>query len=160
MGNTKTISLIPAGLILSPAILLAAAQSPSRDAISASAHPVPVNVTVTDDLGRTVTDLSPGSFQIFEDKVPQSIVGFRRDDSPLSIGIVFDTSASVENTMERSQLAVAALFGTTSPDDEAFLVEFGDRPQLMTPMTHNLKEIQNRLADAIPSGAYGSAGWN
>jgi len=145
MATTQKAGLISAGLLLASAILLAAAQSPD-------AHPVPLHVTVTDDLGRLVTDLPSGAFQIFEDKVPQPIVSFSRDDAPLSIGIVFDTSASMGNTLEQSQSAIKALFSTANPEDEAFLVEFGDRPELAAPMTHDLNWIQSRLAAAEPRG--------
>ena len=80
-----------------------------------------------------------------EDKVKQTIVSFGSEDAPLSIGIVFDTSASMGNKLERSRLSVAEFFKTANPEDEAFLVEFNDRPQLVVPMTHNLEEIQNQL---------------
>ena len=47
--------------------------------------------------------------------------------------------------LEKSRQAVAEFFKTANPEDEAFLVEFNDRPELATPFTHNLEEIQNRL---------------
>ena len=49
------------------------------------------------------------------------------------------------NKLERSRLSVAEFFKTANPEDEAFLVEFNDRPQLVVPLTHNLEDIQNRL---------------
>ena len=49
------------------------------------------------------------------------------------------------NKLEHSRLSVAEFFKTANPEDEAFLVEFNDRPQLTVPMTHNLEDIQNRL---------------
>ena len=104
-----------------------------------------VPVTVTDPINRFVTDLDQDVFEIYEDKIKQTIVSFGSEDAPLSIGIVFDTSASMGAKLERSRLSVAEFFKTANPEDEAFLVEFSDRPQLVVPMTHNLEEIQNRL---------------
>ena len=104
-----------------------------------------VPVTVTDPINRFVTGLDEDAFEVYEDKIKQKIVSFGSDDAPLSIGIVFDTSASMGNKLERSRLSVAEFFKTANPEDEAFLVEFNDRPELRVPLTHNLEEIQNRL---------------
>jgi len=104
-----------------------------------------VPVSVNDPLNRFVTGLDQETFKVFEDKVEQKLVSFGSEDAPLSIGIVFDTSGSMGPKLERSRQAVAEFFKTANPEDEAFLVEFNDRPQLVTPFTHNLEEIQNRL---------------
>jgi VWFA-related protein len=104
-----------------------------------------IPVTVTDPLNRFVTGLDQDSFKAFEDKVEQKIVSFGSEDAPLSIGIVFDTSGSMGPKLEKSRQAGSEFFKTANPEDEAFLVEFSDRPELATPFTHNLEEIQNRL---------------
>jgi Ca-activated chloride channel family protein len=104
-----------------------------------------IPVTVTDPLNRFVTGLDQESFKVFEDKAEQKVVSFGSEDAPLSIGIVFDTSGSMGPKLERSRQAVSEFFKTANPEDEAFLVEFNDRPDLVTPLTHNLEEIQNRL---------------
>jgi VWFA-related protein len=104
-----------------------------------------IPVTVTDPLNRFVTGLDQESFKVFEDKVEQKIVSFGSEDAPLSIGIVFDTSGSMGPKLEKSRQAVSEFFKTANPEDEAFLVEFSDRPELATQFTHNLEEIQNRL---------------
>jgi Ca-activated chloride channel family protein len=104
-----------------------------------------IPVTVTDPLNRFVTGLDQESFKVFEDKTEQKVVSFGSEDAPLSIGIVFDTSGSMGPKLEKSRQAVSEFFKTANPEDEAFLVEFNDRPELVTPLTHNLEEIQNRL---------------
>ena len=104
-----------------------------------------VPVTVNDPLNRFVTGLDQEVFKVFEDKTEQKIVSFGSEDAPLSVGIVFDTSGSMGPKLERSRQAVAEFFKTANPEDEGFLVEFNDRPQLVTPFTHSLAEIQNRL---------------
>ncbi|MEP6715703.1 MAG: VWA domain-containing protein [Terriglobia bacterium] len=104
-----------------------------------------IPVTVNDPLGRFVTGLDQDVFEISEDKVKQTIISFGSEDAPLSVGIVFDTSGSMGNKLEKSRQAVAEFFKTANPEDEAFLVEFNDRPELVVPVTHNLEEIQNRL---------------
>jgi VWFA-related protein len=104
-----------------------------------------IPVTVTDPLNRFVTGLDQDAFKLFEDKAEQKLVSFGSEDAPLSIGIVFDTSGSMGPKLEKSRQAVTEFFKTANPEDEAFLVEFSDRPELVNPFTHNLEEIQNRL---------------
>src|SRR5450432_244491 len=104
-----------------------------------------IPVTVTDPLNRFVTGLDQEVFELFEDKLKQKIISFGSEDAPLSIGIVFDTSGSMGPKLEKSRQSVTEFFKTANPEDEAFLVEFNDRPELVTPFTHNLEEIQNRL---------------
>src|SRR5580700_10578450 len=104
-----------------------------------------VPVTVTDPFNRFVTGLDQDVFEVYEDKVKQKIVSFGSEDAPLSIGIVFDTSGSMGAKLQHSRLSVAEFFKTTNPEDEAFLVEFSDKPRVSVPFTHNLDEIQNRL---------------
>lgn len=104
---------------------------------------VPVTVTAPD--GRFVTDLDQDAFEVFEDNIKQKIVSFGSEDAPISVGIVFDTSGSMGNKLTRSRLSVTEFFKNANPEDEGFLVEFNDRPQLVVPLTHNLEEIQNRL---------------
>jgi VWFA-related protein len=118
---------------------------PPRANIRIDTNVVLIPVTVTDPLNRFVTGLEQDSFKIFEDKLEQKIVSFGSEDAPLSIGIVFDTSGSMGPKLDKSRQAVTEFFKTANPEDEAFLVEFNDRPELVTPFTHNLEEIQNRL---------------
>ncbi len=107
---------------------------------------VQINVTVTDPLNRFVTGLEKEHFKLFEDKVEQSIVQFSSEDAPLSIGLVFDTSGSMGPKLQESRKAAAEFFKTANPEDEFFLVEFNDRPELVAPFTTDTEELQNRLA--------------
>jgi Ca-activated chloride channel family protein len=106
---------------------------------------VQVNVTVTDPLNRFVTGLEKEHFRLFEDKVEQKILQFSAEDAPLSVGIVFDTSGSMGSKLQKSREAVSQFFKTANPEDEFFLIEFNDRPQLVTPFTTSTDEVQNQL---------------
>ena len=111
-----------------------------------------IPVTVTDPLNRFVTGLEKEHFRLAEDKVDQKISYFASEDAPLSIGLVFDTSGSMGSKMGRSREAVAQFFKTTNPQDEFFLVQFNDSPQLIQDFTTNLEDIQNRLTFTRPKG--------
>jgi VWFA-related protein len=104
-----------------------------------------IPVTVTDPLNRFVTGLDRENFRLFEDKSEQKVTHFASEDAPLSIGLVFDISGSMGSKLEKSRQAVAQFFKTANPEDEFFLVEFNDRPELVVDFTTHLEEIQNRL---------------
>jgi Ca-activated chloride channel homolog len=111
-----------------------------------------IPVSVTDPLNRVVTGLEKEHFKIFEDKVEQMIAQFGSEDAPLSVGLVFDTSNSMGPKLQKSRQAAAQFFKTANPEDEFFLVQFNDRPEMVVPFTNNPEEIQNRLTFTQPKG--------
>ena len=104
-----------------------------------------VPVTVTDPMGRLVTALEKEHFKLFEEKVEQKILHFGAEDAPLSVGIIFDTSGSMGHKLSKSRQAVAQFFKTANPQDECFLVQFNDSPELSVDFTKDLEQVQNRL---------------
>ena len=113
---------------------------------------VQINVTVTDPLNRFVTGLEKEHFRLFEDKIEQKILDFSSEDAPLSIGLVFDTSGSMGPKLQKSRQAAVQFFKTANPEDEFFLIEFNDRPELVVPFTPDTDDIQNRLEFAQSKG--------
>lgn len=105
-----------------------------------------VPVTVRDPLDRFVTGLETEHFRLVEADKEQDITHFASEDSPLSVGLVFDASGSMGNKLQKSREAAAQFFKTSNPEDEFFLVQFNDRPMLTQAFTHEPGEIQSRLA--------------
>jgi Ca-activated chloride channel family protein len=105
-----------------------------------------IPVGVTEPNGRFVTGLEKENFKVYEEKVEQEVSQFSSEDSPLSVGIVFDTSGSMGNKLQKSRQAVAQFMKTANPEDEFFLVQFNDRPELAVPFTPDPENIQSRLA--------------
>ncbi len=104
-----------------------------------------VPITVTTPLNQIVTGMEKENFRLFEDKIEQEITYFASFDAPISIGLVFDASGSMGSKLTKSRQAAAAFFKTANPEDEFFLVQFNDRPQMVVPFTRDVEEIQNRL---------------
>jgi VWFA-related protein len=104
-----------------------------------------INVTVVDPMNRFVTGLEREHFRLFEEKAEQKVTHFASEDAPLSIGLVFDCSGSMGSKLQKSRQAAAQFFKTANPEDEFFLIQFNDRPELTTKFTTNTEEIQNRL---------------
>jgi Ca-activated chloride channel homolog len=104
-----------------------------------------IPVTVTDPMNRFVTGLEKENFKVFEDKQEQQLQQFSSEDAPISIGVIFDTSGSMGSKLSKSRQAVAQFFRTANPEDEFFLIQFGDSAQMVQSFTRNLEDIQNRL---------------
>lgn len=113
-----------------------------------------VNVTVTDPYNRLVTGLSKEHFEVFEDRQQQEILYFSNEDAPLSLGLVFDVSDSMNSSgkLERAAKAAVQFLKTANPQDEFFVVQFSDTPQLLVDFTSQVEEVQNRLIYARAEG--------
>ena len=107
---------------------------------------------VTNPAGVSVPGLSKDNFKLFEDNVEQKIIHFASEDAPLSIGLLFDASGSMENKIRKSWEAANAFFKTANSDDEFFLVQFSDRPKLLLPFTQDSEEVSQRIARVKPFG--------
>jgi Ca-activated chloride channel family protein len=133
-----------------PANLLPAPLPPANLRVDASMVLVPAHVT--NALGGPITDLVKENFRILEDGVEQPITYFATEEAPVSVGFLFDSSASMRNKMRQSSEAAAAFFRTANKDDEFFLVEFSEQAKLSVPFTSDANEVYQRVAHVKPLG--------
>src|SRR5580700_1750526 len=119
----------------------ALAQGASEPKFRADTNLVVIPVTVTDSVNRFILGLQKADFQLFEDGVEQNVAHFSGEDAPLSIGLVFDESGSMDFKLRNSRDASAQFLKTLNGDDEAFLVEFGDSAKLSVGFTAHTEEI-------------------
>ena len=111
---------------------------------------IPVHVTTP--LGTSVTNLNQEHFRLFEDDVEQEIKVFAKEDAPLSVGLLFDSSGSMRNKIRKASEAAASFFRTANAEDEFFLIEFNERPKLAVPFTRDSDEIYRHIVRARPMG--------
>jgi len=115
---------------------------------------VNVNATVTDQSGRFVGGLNQNDFRVFDDETAQQITHFNAERVPVSLGILLDTSGSMDG--EKIVAARAALNRfldlLTDPKDEVFLYRFDNDPQLVEGWTYDKREVSAALARMIPKG--------
>ena len=112
-----------------------------------------VHATVTDANGRLLSDLPRSAFRIYENDVPQEIKVFRREDAPVSLGLIIDNSGSM--LMRRAQVAAAALdlVRASNKDDEVFVMTFNDKPALVQDFTHDIRQLETSLSRIDSTGA-------
>lgn len=106
---------------------------------------VVVNVTVTDPYDRIVTGLEENNFQVYDEKVEQKIAAFSTEDAPISVGLIFDSSGSMSDKIQKSKEAAMQFFKTSNPQDEFMLINFSDRPNLVSGFTSKFENLQDRL---------------
>ena len=111
-----------------------------------------VPVTITDQMDRLITGLDRQNFQVFEGKEQQEIKHFSSEDSPISLGIIFDMSGSMAEKMERAREAVREFCLSANPQDEFFMITFSDTPQVIEDFTQNVDDVQNKLIMTFPKG--------
>ena len=114
---------------------------------------VMVSVSVTDSENHVITDLKPENFQLFEDKVEQEVKYFSSEVAPLSLGIVFDISHSMENKLELARAAAVRFLETGTPEDEYFLIEFSNRAEVAEDFTTDITRLRDQLSLKSAAGA-------
>lgn len=107
---------------------------------------VNVIATVLDERGRYVAGLTAEDFLLYEDGEAQTIAHFAQaDDLPVSVGIILDTSGSMERKIETARRAVERFLREIHPDDEIFLVTFDDRARLIEDFTSDRSRLDSAL---------------
>ncbi len=145
----------PVALCLAGAALLLHSQQASRGVddsgavIRTDVRLVVLHATVLDKSGHFVTNLSKDAFTVMENGARQEIRKFKREDVPVSMGLIIDNSGSMRDKRARVEAAALALVKDSNPDDEVFIVNFNDEAFLDNPngkdFTSDPKEMQEAL---------------
>ncbi|HKN83076.1 MAG TPA: VWA domain-containing protein, partial [Pyrinomonadaceae bacterium] len=107
---------------------------------------ITLTVTVTDTYGRYVSGLSKSAFAVFDNKQQQEITFFSDDDSPVSVGVIFDVSGSMSgDKVKRARDALSKFIQTSHDSDEYFLIAFNSRAQLLLDKTRDGDSVLNKL---------------
>jgi Ca-activated chloride channel homolog len=149
----QDVHIVPRTNTLPVATMASESSFPHSNPIQVKVDLVLVPVAVTDSFGRLVTGLDKENFEIYDGKDKQAIRTFSSEDSPVSIGIIFDISGSMTSKIERAREAVKQVLDTANPQDEFFLITFADSPKLVTDFTDSGEELQSRLLFTTPKGS-------
>ncbi len=123
-----------------------------RYTLRAEAYEVRLNASVIDSSGQRVDSLPQTAFHVYEDGVPQTIIGFRHEDLPVSLGILIDSSGSMYDKRAAVDAASLDLVRLSNPEDEAFLVDFSSEAYIDQDFTNNIAKLQQGLSYIKSSG--------
>ncbi|HEX4167891.1 MAG TPA: VWA domain-containing protein [Bryobacteraceae bacterium] len=107
---------------------------------------VVLHASVTDHKGKLVTNLNERAFKVFENGQPQAVKIFRREDVPVSLGIIIDDSGSMSTKRSRVEAAALEMVRNSNPQDEVFIVNFNDDAFLDVPFTNDMHKLEQGLA--------------
>jgi Ca-activated chloride channel homolog len=140
-------------LVLVP--LLASAQAPPRatpkpPTFEVGIEVINLNVSITDARNRYVTDLVEKNFAVFEDGVKQELALFSHENLPISLVLMMDCSASMDEKLRVAQDAAVGFVKTLDARDLAQVVQFNDRRTVLQDFTadHALLEAAIRRTEA------------
>jgi len=106
---------------------------------------VSIPTTVVDSRGHLVTNLKQDAFTVFENNKRQPISIFKREDTPVSLGLIIDNSGSIKEKRRGVEEAALAMVKASNPDDEVFIVNFNNEAFLDTPFTQDMKKMEEGL---------------
>ncbi len=138
--------------VLSPRLSKGARPSGSAASLRVDVNRVMVPVIVTDSDDHMVEGLKKQDFRVLEDGVPQDVTEFFENDSPVSVGIVLDSSNSMRNKFDSARQAVAAFLRRGLLGDRSFLIAVHDRPELLHASTSDVEEIEREMKPMQPYG--------
>jgi len=105
-----------------------------------------ISVTATDDTGRWVQNLRTQDLRVYEDGIERPVLGLQRDtDTPITIGIVVDTSGSMAWKLAAAKAALEHFVGTLNPRDQAFLVAFSNQSFLLQDFTDSPTSLDRAI---------------
>jgi Ca-activated chloride channel homolog len=143
-GRTILVGL----LLLVPLQSSGQATSPQRTpSFGAGIDLISLSLSVTDARNRLITGLSEDDFAVFEDGIRQELSLFNREALPLSVALMVDCSASMDEKLPVAQEAGSRFVRTLRPEDLGQVVQFNER----TTVLHDLTPDRAALEDAVRS---------
>lgn len=133
--------------------LLGATTLVAQQRIRSGVELVSLNVTVTDGAGKYVSGLDQSDFQVFEDGAQQKLSFFSPTQQPISLAILLDTSASMEERMSIAQEAAIGFTRQLHKDDEAEVIDFDSQVRVLSPFTHDGASLEKAIRTTTANGS-------
>ena len=131
IANRVAAPCLLALLVLASGSALRAQGPPRPPVFGTGIEVINLNVSVTDARGRYITDLTKNDFAVFEDGVRQELSIFNHEDIPISLVLMIDTSASMDEKLPTARAAAIRFVGTLRPQDNAQVMQFNDRTTIL-----------------------------
>ncbi len=161
----KFLGALLIGCILAVPAAAQKTQSPASAQQPAEAGQIRVHVnlvnvlfTVVNKKKQLVSNLTKNDFEVFEDKTPQKILFFNRENNlPLRVGVLIDTSNSIRERLQfEQQAAIDFLDDIVRPDkDKAFVLGFDVEPVMVQDYTDNLDKLSTGIQSLQAGGGTG-----
>jgi Ca-activated chloride channel homolog len=134
------------------ALLAAAGGAASAQRIRSGIDLVSLSVTVTNG-AKYVTDLEQPEFEVFEDGVKQDLSFFSREQQPIALAVLLDTSNSMEEKLPTAQEAAVGFAKRLRPVDAMEVVAFNSQVDIVQPMTSDTTALEQAIRGTSVNGS-------
>jgi Ca-activated chloride channel family protein len=125
----------------------------AQDTVRVDVRLVNIYATVIDSSGRYVQGLKANDFILEEDGRRQALSHFdHNQDTPVSVGIVLDTSGSMRLKLDTAVDAIDRFVRSIHPDDDIFLMGFDSEPYLLQDFTSDRSRLRKALRNTDSGG--------
>lgn len=146
------------------------APNPTSDAdryrLKADVDLVLMEATVRDQDGGIVNNLTRDAFHLYEDGVEQQISYFSRDELPLAVALVVDSSGSMDPVLRQLRRVAYDTLSLLKPEDRVALFDFAARAELLEGLTKDRQRIVNAISaiqvgggTVVPDALYEAAAY-
>lgn len=115
---------------------------------------VNLNVIVTDEANRAVTDVRREDVRVTEDGAAQTVTSFALEDRPVSYGLIVDTTGSMRTLLGEVITTARAVVGSNHPDDKTFVMHYvdADTIEFDTGLTNDQAALEAALDEMYIQG--------
>lgn len=143
--------------LLAAATAAAVAVAVAQEAkFSSAVNEVIVPVTVTDDKGRFVSNLTREDFRLFDEGREQKLDFFSHEQSqPVVIGFLLDQSNGMKIHWDKYREASSELMLNLLPLDKrysGYLITYGNEPELVADTSNDSEKMVEKLRKMKPAG--------
>lgn len=99
-----------------------------------------------------VLDLTRDDLLLEEDGVKQEIVDFYREERPVTLAVISDSSGSMQAAMKTVHAAASRFLDALGPEDKALVIDFDDKVYLLQDVTANRDDLRLALTSTNALG--------
>jgi Ca-activated chloride channel family protein len=151
-SNPRRVSALALAVALASPLPLGAQARPQAPVFGTGIEVINLSLSVTDARNNFVTDLAQRDFAVFEDGIRQELSLFTHEDLPISMVLLLDTSASMEEKLKTAQDAAIRFSRTLRPQDLAQVVQFNERATPLQTFTSDLALLERAIRATEASG--------
>jgi Ca-activated chloride channel family protein len=112
-----------------------------------------LSVTVTGASQALVRGLDRTDFQVFEDNIPQELSNFSREQQPVSLCMLIDSSTSMEDRLSVAQEAAIGFARRLGSNDVAQIVDFNNDIQIRQTFTSDAAALEKAIRSIRAGGS-------
>ena len=140
-------------LSVSPTSQINSQQLPLVPAFRTGVDIVSLNVTVTEGEQHYIKNLEEYDFNVFEDGTEQNISFFTRNQLPVALALLLDTSASMEEKLDTAQQAAIGFTDQLQEEDLAEVIDFDNRVEILQEFTNQRTDLEQAIRRTSAGGS-------